>query len=280
MRSYVAGTSEATNKIVILFWYSDFFGDKASCTYLVNLLGTLGVIESQEQRLRLLFGDDAADRVFSGLIFPQLGADLEDYPSSLTDYLKRLRKALSPHECQKVLAGNHHGVDTEAFLEHKRLWQENPDPDSFLAQKHKGLVANLQEHADSGKLWFEQYITQAVVDYVKDHQEIQTGVRKGNHIIVRKIPYNPDAWLREQDPRLKRYHACHCPFARSAILKDIPVDDLWCYCSGGFTKLFFDFIFDADLEVELLESVLSGGESCRFAIRLPERLGSEIAGWK
>jgi hypothetical protein len=53
-------------------------------------------------------------------------------------------------------------------------------------------------------------------------------------------------------------------------MKDEHVSSLWCYCSGGFTKLFFDVLFEQDLEVELLESVLAGDASCKFAIRLPE----------
>lgn len=105
---------------------------------------------------------------------------------------------------------------------------------------------------------------------MKEHQDIQTGIRQDNKIIVSKIPYNPDAWLKETDPVRKRFYACHCPFARYSILTEKPVDSLWCYCSGGFTKLFFDYLYDQDLEVELLESVLSGAECCRFSIRLPE----------
>jgi len=120
-----------------------------------------------------------------------------------------------------------------------------------------------------GSTGFSQ-AAQDVVDYVKEHQDIQTGIRQGDRIIVRKIPYNPDAWIKEADPLLKRFHACHCPFSRFSILTQMPVPDLWCYCSGGFTKLFFDYLYERDLEVELLESVLPGGESCRFAIRLPE----------
>lgn len=267
---HIAGTSDAVNRIVVLFWYADFIGDKASGTYLITLLGTLGVMESQEKRLCELFGSEVAEKVFSGLAFPPLGSDLTAYPQAISAYLERLRELLSPAECQRVLAGNHHGINSDGFKEDKRLWLDSPDLETFLQQKHQRLVANLDEHASTGKLWFEQYISKEVVDYVKEHQEIQTGVLAGNRIITQKIPYNPDAWLKVTDSKMKRFYACHCPFVRLSIMQDKPVDDLRCYCSGGFTKLFFDYLFETDLEVELLESVLSGGETCKFAIKLPD----------
>ena len=274
VRSYcarhIAGKPDAADRIVVLFWYADHIKSKESGTYLVTLLGTLGVIESQRRRLIHLYGEEAAVQVFSELTMPQLGSDLDAYPQAVTNYLQRMAEVLEPGSCQKVLAGNHHEIDPEAFREDKELWQQSGDLDEFLKQKHQRLVSRLQEHADTGKLWFEQYITQEVVDYVKEHQEIQTGIRQGDRIIVSKIPYNPDAWLKESDPLLKRFHACHCPFTRFSILTETPVPDLWCYCSGGFTKLCFDYLYERDLEVELIESVLSGGESCRFAIKLPD----------
>jgi hypothetical protein len=62
-----------------------------------------------------------------------------------------------------------------------------------------------------------------VVNYVKEYQYIQTGIRQDDRIIVSKIPYNPDAWLKGTDPLLKRLYACNCPFARSSILSEKPV---------------------------------------------------------
>lgn len=268
--SNIAGKPDAVNRIIVLFWYADFQKKKEAGTYLVTLLGTSGVIESQKDRLEQLYGAETAEKVFHGFAMPPLGSDLSDYPEAINSYLRRMTECLKPDSCRKVLAGNHHDINPEGFSADKALWQASEDLDEFLRQKHQRLIDQLQEHADTGKLWFEQYITADVVTYVKEHQDIQTGIRQDNKIIVSKIPYNPDAWIKETDPVRKRFFACHCPFARYSILTEKPVDSLWCYCSGGFTKLFFDYLYDQDLEVELLESVLSGAECCRFSIRLPE----------
>lgn len=266
---FITKYDNALNRLVILFWFHDFIQVKPVATYLLTMLGTVRVLENQKQRMALLCGNAKAEAVFSKAMIPTLGSDLRHYPTMICDYLKSMTSYLPESECRRVLAGNHHDVDVTQFAEDKLLFADELNLQELLLRKHRRLIEELQSFAQSGKLWFEQHITQDVVDYVMAHQEIQTGIVEGDRVIVAKIPYNPDAWLKAANPIRKRYHACHCPFVREAVLTSEAVPSLWCYCSGGFTKLFYDYLFDADLEVELLESVLDGADICRFAIQLP-----------
>lgn len=265
----IAGNDDAYRQLVILFWFENYRGNHESASYLLTMLGTVGVIESQKARLSELQGETLAEQVFGDLDFPALGSDLADYPDKINLYLRKLRQNLDEAACRKVLAGNHHQLDPEQFAEEKRLFTAASSLAEYLRQKHERLVGELAKHAANGTLWFEQRITPRVVDYVREHQEIQTGVLQANRLIVRKIPYDPDAWLGESDPDKQRYLACHCPFVRESIPAGTRLSSLWCHCTGGFTKLLWDYIFDQPLEVELLESVLDGDSCCRFAIILP-----------
>jgi len=126
------------------------------------------------------------------------------------------------------------------------------------------------------RIWFEQQITEPVVEFVRKNQEILSGVREGDKIYVTKIPYDPDRFLRERDPQKKRYYACHCPLARESLRSgpsDIPT--LWCTCSAGFEKVMFDAIFGEPAEAEVLETVLSGSDLCRFSVTIPEKIRRE-----
>jgi hypothetical protein len=266
---HIAGSDDAYRRIVILFWYCNYHGDHPSATYLLTMLGTTDVLESQKARLAEIHGISKAEEVFGGLDFPSLGSDLADYPGKIDLYLQKLCSSLDEDACRNVLAGNHHQLDPEQFAEEKQRFEEAPSIEVFLRGKHERLVANLAEHASTGKLWFEQRITDRVVDYVRQHQEIQTGVLEGKRLIVDKIPYDPENWLGENDPDKKRYLACHCPFVRESIPAAREVSSLWCYCTGGFTKLLWDYIYGQPLKVELLSSVLDGSPRCRFAITLP-----------
>lgn len=267
--SQIAGFPDAERRLAILFWYHNLNGDIDIATYLITLFGTEGVIESQMERLTELFGKQITENVMQGLKFPPLGSDLNSYPHLINKYLTAMQALLPLEACKKVLAGNHHRLNPEQFAPEKDYFIQADGIANYLENKHKRLISRLQDHADSGKLWYEQVITQEVVDYVSQNQEIQTGVLQGSSIIVSKIPYAPDAWLKESDSHKKRYLACHCPFVRNSIPKEIKVDSLWCYCTGGFTKLLFDYLFGQNLEVILLSSVLDGAESCRFAISIP-----------
>jgi hypothetical protein len=88
---------------------------------------------------------------------------------------------------------------------------------------------------------------------------------------VTKIPNLPKEYLKERDPKLRRFYACHCPLARTAIRDGKPtIPSLFCYCSGGFEKFHFDTVFGEPTEVELLESALKGDQRCRFAVTIPK----------
>jgi predicted hydrocarbon binding protein len=48
------------------------------------------------------------------------------------------------------------------------------------------------------------------------------------------------------------------------------VSTTYCYCGAGFYKGIWEEILQRPVEVEVLESVLSGGEVCKIIIYLPE----------
>ncbi len=43
----------------------------------------------------------------------------------------------------------------------------------------------------------------------------------------------------------------------------------FCYCSGGFFKLYWDELFDQSVTVDPLETALWGDQVCKFAIEIP-----------
>jgi hypothetical protein len=64
--------------------------------------------------------------------------------------------------------------------------------------------------------------------------------------------------------------------AASAIVEGgAGVPAAWCACSAGYEKFIFDVVFGEETEATVLESVLDGGERCRYAIAVP---GSVLAG--
>lgn len=238
--------------------------------YFTSILGRSGVIDSIKEKLKKMGGEDIANNLFENLAEPPLGSDFCEVNKFTAEMMERFEKSLSPPVYKKVLAGNHHQIPPQAFSEEKEIFDSFNSWEEYLKDKHRRKVAELQKYCDENKVWYEQVITQPVVDFVKKNQEILSAFKQGNKLYITKIPYNPDEYLKQSDPVLKRYYACHCPLARESILNDhINISPNWCYCSGGFAKFPFEVILGRELEVELLECVLGGSDRCRFAIELP-----------
>jgi len=96
------------------------------------------------------------------------------------------------------------------------------------------------------------------------------GVRDGDIIYVTKIPYMAKKYLREKDPKKKRYYACHCGWVREAIKSDRKISPNFCYCSAGFEKRVWDVIFCQDVKADVLQTVLGGDLICKFSIHIPK----------
>lgn len=254
--------------LLALARYVHLIGRKDLYIYFTSVLGGVGVMDHIRSTLALSVGESVAETVFEGTEVP-LGSDPSRQPAMTQKVMQRMAAHVDEPTMCRVLAGNHHEIPASAYAKEREAFLNARSLDAYLADFHARQVAVLQHHADTQTVWFEQRITPAVVEFVAKNQELLSAVRSGDHLLMTKIPYDPDTYLTSQDPVQRRYLACHCPLAREAILTNTPIDPRWCYCSGGFEKYPFEVIFDQALNVRVLESVLGGAERCRFEVTLP-----------
>lgn len=265
----IENRKNSMERFLALARYAYMAGLNEVFVYFTAMLGGREVLPSISERLTSLAGGETRDGVFEDIELPPLGSPPEEFPEVTSRLLGRLQE-LGVETCRSVLAYNHHGIPREHFDKHKVWLKEAGDIDGFLKKIHQEAIAELERYMNEGKVWYEQEITPEVVEFVRGNQEVLSAVRDGDYLYITKIPYSPKDWLKESDSTMKRYHACHCPLARAAIIMggpDIPSD--WCYCSGGYQKLMFDVVFGESTEVEVLESVLAGDARCRFRVRIP-----------
>ena len=224
-------------------------------------------MSSIQERLKDVVGESLSTDIMASLKEPPLGSDIQAYPEFTHQFVMTLESHLPKETCHKVLAGNNHQIPGEAFLDEKAIFERLGSMDAYLEDLNQRQIAILQKHSDEGTVWFEQTITQDVVDFVSQNQEIMSAVRRGDWIYSTKIPYDPDRWLHSKDSDERRYLACHCPFVREAIRTHaIQFSATWCSCSAGFAKHPYEVILGRPLQVETLSSVLKGDDVCRFRI--------------
>jgi len=268
LNEWIQDQTNDLDSILALARYYTITSNHELYVYFTRITGGLGVIETIKERFDEVMAPDLAKDHLS-LKLPPLGTDPQDVPSFIDQFMKQLEAVSTPHQTQHILCGNNHQLDKAAFLKEKEIYESSASLDDYLKGLHDRKVNELQAYCDQNKVWFEQKITQATVDFVASNPELLSATHHDGILYLTKIPYDPDAYLKETDPIKKRYLTCHCPFAREAILKGEPkISKNWCHCSAGFEKFHFETIMDKTLEVDVLESVLNGDDRCRFAIHL------------
>ena len=60
------------------------------------------------------------------------------------------------------------------------------------------------------------------------------------------------------------YPQCYCSCVKRI---DQVLPKAWCYCTLGYTKRMFEYIFNKEVQVELLSSVKMGDENCRIRLK-------------
>ncbi len=267
----------SAEEVIALGRYFYLTGQNDRYIYITSINEREKIIDELKTRTINICGESSADRIFQSISSPLPGSPPAEAVQVTRKLTKKLLTEAGPETAEKILTGNMHRIPPQAFEKEKKYSAQSESLSSYLDSLHSRSTAELQEYADSGKVWYEQKINQAAVEFVKNNPEVLGGVLKEDgKIYITKIPYNPAEWLNEQDPEKKRYLYCHCPMAREALNSpenDIP--KIWCYCSAGFAKQKFDSIFECETEIELLESVLDGGNVCRFALKVPEKYLSD-----
>jgi hypothetical protein len=229
------------------------------------------VMNVLHERLGEHVGEKKRDEIIPKKELPPLGMLDTEKIKVTREVIERMGKILDPSECKMILADVAHGLPRDFRKGEREKFLKAGNIDEYLKQKRDNAIAELEKNRDEGTLFYNQYITDDVVEFVKSRPDVLSGERRGNTIYHTKIPYMVQEYLEATDEKMKRYYACHCAWARESILDDdVDIPAAFCHCSGGFTKMPWEAALDQPLEYEMVKSVLRGDDECGFIIHLPE----------
>jgi hypothetical protein len=257
--------------LLALLKYSRFVGNQEIEIALIELLDGNDILRKLMLRANRVAGEKNGEKIFSKILLPQLGTFSVDKPKMTQKFMENLEAKLNLEDCREVLLSGPHAAPKKEYLSEKKDFLKSESIDDFLRKRHREYINELDQLMKNEKLYFTQEIDEDVIDYVRNTQTCQNGVRQGNIIYVTKIPYMAKKYFREKDPKLKRYYYCHCPWVREAIKSDIKISSNFCYCSAGYEKRPWDIIFNQPVKADVLETVLKGDLVCKFAIHIPEK---------
>jgi len=255
---------------VALSRYGYFIKNMDLYLAVLELLDGAEVMNVLSERLEEHVGNAKRDKILPPDKLPPLGLPSSEKIDVTRQVLKRMNKVLTPDDCKKVLVDVAHGLPRDFRKGEREKFLKAGSVDEYLRREREDGIAELEKHRDNGTLFFNQYITDTVVNFVKGRPDVLVGERRGNTIYHTKIPYMTQEYLEATDDRMKRYYACHCAWARESILKDDEISPEFCHCSGGFTKQSWEAALDQPLEVDMIKSALKGDLECSFKIHLPD----------
>ncbi|MFW9993955.1 MAG: hypothetical protein ACFFD4_18065 [Candidatus Odinarchaeota archaeon] len=266
---------EAEYLIRGLWRYFPFIKKYHHIEELLDIAESAPAMETLYGRVAEWYGETMKAEIFKDIEIPPLGAHPEKKPQVTRVILKRLEEKLGEEKTRELLrpclhGGQFVGTDKEKFYELRDL-------DQFLELKHQDLIKEVEQHRNDKTAMFAQLVDDEVAKYVKTVPSMGPGIRDGNKIIISKIPYQTKKFLTANEPNMKRYYLCYCPWVRGAI-KDGTEKEIspnFCYCSGGYYKLYWDEIFDQSVKIEPLETALWGDMTCKFAMEIPEEIMKE-----
>ncbi len=240
----------------------------------MELIDGAEVIENFSKRLKEEFGEDIHAKVFRDLDDSHLGLHPKMKPTITKELIERFLSLVDEKKCEEFLAEGLRDKYIEYYKPSREKYLQSKNIDEFLKIKQKEKIQELEAHQREGTLYFTQEIDDSVIEYVKNNPSIETGVREGNQLILKKIPYMTKQYLAETDEEKRKYYYCHCPWVREALKdKDIsPPDSVFCNCSAGYYKAFWEVVLDQPVKVKLLESILKGDKECKFALELPNEV--------
>lgn len=90
-------------------------------------------------------------------------------------------------------------------------------------------------------------------------------VREGNEIFLTKAPCHSEEFNKATTPELKKYHYCHCEFARAT---EGTVSTTHCMCGGGWYRRLFEQILGQSVQMKLVKSVMRGDNVCQFSVTI------------
>jgi len=231
------------------------------------------VIKNMSNRLTSEFSKEFRNSVFDDTKIPALGISPEEKPEYMQKLIKNLEAKIGTDGCAEFLNRGLRDRYEEWRKPDREKFLKSKDIDAFLRQKHTDFVSELEKHQQEGTLFFTQEITREVVDYVKNDPHIESGIRRGNQIIIKKIPHMAREFLAEKDEQKKRYYYCHCPWVKEAFKdSERPISPVFCNCSAGFYRAYWEIVLDQPVRVDVLESLLKGDSICRFAVHIPDKV--------
>ncbi len=215
-------------------------------------------------------GEEVWEKIVNNGVIPDINTESQCGCKNMVSFMERFESIVDEQTAKKILARVRHGLKPSQSAWAREKFLTYGDLDSFANDCIKEGISNFEKLYHEGNDFYGQPITKEALDFIKANPAMLSCVREGNKLHFTAFPASMHEYLQTSDSKMKRYHACHCPFAKESIITDKTVSPTLCYCSFGHVKNFWEAVFDRTLDGEVITSALNGDELCTYVVYLPD----------
>ena len=96
-------------------------------------------------------------------------------------------------------------------------------------------------------------------DTAREWKQLYASLDKDLHRFVAALNENGAGWYIEGNQLYTKMFICECPMLEEALLSQSLT---WCHCTAGYSKKLFELVFETPVDVEILQSIRQGFDSC------------------
>jgi hypothetical protein len=174
------------------------------------------------------------------------------------EVIDRMEWLMDEEVCKETLSCGLHKRSRNSLEKLRKDFVKSGSLDEFLESKQR---ESLEKWASKG-----QYLK----TFVEENPDVEFGVRKGDVIIVSKVPHQARQYIEAENLEKKKFHYCHCGWAKESLRREgTEISPMFCYCGAGWYRQVWEVVFGQTVTVDVIESVLEGDMVCRFAVHIP-----------
>ncbi len=214
-------------------------------------------------------GEDFWNELVENIELPDMDSECRNQCRNMYLFMNRLEEMTDKETLKKILCRVRHGLHPSQCEGSRERFLETGDLDKYLGDGEDGVEEFARLNREK-KDFYGQEITDEVLEFIKQNPKMISPVRKGNKLYAMAFPYNMKEYIKADDEKMKRYHACHCPFARESILSENVVSSSLCNCSLGHMLNCYEGFMGRELKGRVVRSVLNGDLTCEYEIEIPD----------
>lgn len=215
-------------------------------------------------------GEERLRELENGLELPDIQKEAMCGCRNMALFMDRLEDSTDADTVKRILKRVRHGLHPSQAGWAREDFLKFCDLDAYIAHSIDEGIKNFTRMFENGEDFYGQPVTRRALVFVKEHPSCLSARREGNKLYITAFPASMDAYVGTDDETMKRYYACHCPFAKESIRSDKPVSPTLCNCSLGHVANCWEAIFETELEGRVITSVLHGDMLCEYELTLPD----------